>query len=354
MFKECTNDQAYLKAGIMGFAGDGKTYTASQIAIGVIKLMKERGIETGNKPAYFIDTETGSNWVKPLFEKEGIKLMVAKTRALVDLKSAIKETEKSGSVLIIDSITHFWTSFMHEYETRNNRKHGLQFQDWSFLKKEWAKFTDLFVNSPCHIIMCGRAGFEYESFENDRGKREIQKTNVKMKAEGETGYEPSLLIQMEKHREDNKTWRTAFIVKDRSTLIDGKTFENPTFKDFLPHINYLNLCGNHVGIDTTRDNSELFSDDGSFRWERDKRQKEIALDEISELLAKHIPGQSAEAKKTKGDLIEEAFGTRSWEKVKTLKLIDCSNARDLLWKKLEGKPYEFVQTAQDFIDDLGD
>ena len=36
-----------------------------------------------------------------------------------------------------------------------------------------------------------------------------------------------------------KTWRVATVFKDRAALIDGAEFENPDFKDFLPHL--LNL-----------------------------------------------------------------------------------------------------------------
>lgn len=91
--------------------------------------------------------------------------------------------------------------------------------------------------------MCGRAGYEYDFFEGDDGKRQLAKTGIKMKAETETGYEPSILIQMEKQMnvETGQVWRTARILKDRSTRIDGQVFSNPTFKNFLPHIEFLNL-----------------------------------------------------------------------------------------------------------------
>ncbi|ENE3410943.1 AAA family ATPase, partial [Shigella flexneri] len=109
LFQRAINTQAYLKAGIMGFAGDGKTYTASELAIGLVMLMRQRGIEAGNRPVMFLDTETGSDWVKPRFDAENIELFTAKTRSFVDLLEAINEAESSGSVMIIDSISHFWT-----------------------------------------------------------------------------------------------------------------------------------------------------------------------------------------------------------------------------------------------------
>lgn len=344
IFAKATNTQAFLKAGLMGFAGDGKTYTATEMAIGLVELMRKRKLPSGDKPVMFLDTETGSDWVKPRFDAASIELMTAKTRAFVDLIAAINEAEASGSVLIIDSISHFWRTLMEEYAAKKNRRRGLEFQDWAWLKSEWGRFTDLFVNSHCHIIMCGRAGYEYDFFENENGKKELEKTGIKMKAETETGYEPSILLLMEKHRDlsTGRVWRTAQVMKDRSTKIDGKTFENPTFNDFLPHIEFLNLGGVHVGVDTSRNSSELFADDGEPKWQKEKRMKEIALDEIIEVLNKHHGGTSNDARKAKADLIEKVFGSRSWERIKTFDFETVSAARNALWLELEGKSYEFI------------
>ena len=349
LFTQSTNTQAYLKAGIMGFAGDGKTYTATELAIGLVELMRARKLPAGDLPVMFLDTETGADWVKHKFDASNIPLFTAKTRAFVDLIAAVKEAEASGSVLIIDSISHFWRNLMEEYAERKNRKRGLEFQDWAWLKAEWGRFTDLFVNSRCHIIMCGRAGYEYDFFENANGKKELEKTGVKMKAESETGYEPSILILMAKHQEEEKDgsrsiWRTATVMKDRSTKIDGKTFRNPTFRDFMPHIEFLNLGGDHIGVDLTRTSSELFEgDDGEPLWKKQHRAKEIALDEIIELLNKHHGGSTADAKKSKAELLEFAFASRSWERIKTFDFDAVAAARNALWLKLEGTPYQWVR-----------
>ena len=73
LFKEAEVTSAFLKMGIMGFAGAGKTHTASETAIGLINYMREKGVEYAEKPAFFLDTETGSDWVKPRFEAAGIE-----------------------------------------------------------------------------------------------------------------------------------------------------------------------------------------------------------------------------------------------------------------------------------------
>lgn len=346
LFKKAEHQQAYLKAGVMGLAGSGKTYTATEIAIGLVEHMRQRNLALGAKPVAFMDTETGSDWTLPRFSAANIDLVVNRSRALVDLRDAIVEAEEHCSVLVIDSITHFWRVFCEEYAERKGRKRGLEFSDWAFLKKEWGVFTDLFVNSKLHIIMCGRQGYEYDFMERDDGKKELVKTAVKMKAEGETGFEPSILIAMEQvhemvQGEVTAVRRVAKILKDRSTKLDGKEITNPKFVDFLPHIECLNLGGIHAAIDGS-DNGELFAEDGMPKWERDKREKQIVLDEIVEVLNKHHGGTSKEAKDERGKLAETAFGTRSWERVQTLTLEVLQAGRNKLWVKLEGAPYAFT------------
>ncbi|HCS2543088.1 TPA: hypothetical protein ACGS64_004395, partial [Shigella flexneri] len=141
--------------------------------------------------------------------------------------------------------------------------------------------------------------------------------------------------------ETGQVWRTARILKDRSTRIDGQVFSNPTFKNFLPHIESLNLGGEHPGIDTSRDNSELFANDGTPTWLKEKRAKEIALDEIIELLNKHHGGTSNDAKRAKADLLEKTFTSRSWERIKGMDWPTIKAGRNALWIELEGVEYAF-------------
>ena len=62
LLKKAQNQTAFLKAGIMGFQGSGKTYTAVDLAIGLTKLSK------GTKVAFY-DTETGSDFHIKKFEE---------------------------------------------------------------------------------------------------------------------------------------------------------------------------------------------------------------------------------------------------------------------------------------------
>lgn len=334
--------QAYLKAGLMGFAGAGKTYTASLIAVGLMTYLRERKIEHGDRPVYFLDTETGSDFVQPLFARSDIELRVAKTRAFADLVPAIDEAAKGGAILIIDSITHFWREFTDAYAKRNDRTRGLEFRDWAYLKHEWGKFTDAYVNSSLHIIMCGRAGYEYDFFLRDDGKRELEKTGVKMRAETETGYEPSLLVLMEREMdmESKRVYRVARVLKDRFGVIDGAEIRNPTFASFAPHIERLNLGGVQLGIDTSRSSEEMIPESGKPEWQWRAQQKEILLEKTKNLFIKHdLDGTSSAAKKQRLAILKEAFGSDAWSEIEAFPYDKVRAGFDALHLRLEGAPY---------------
>jgi hypothetical protein len=342
LFKPYENQQAYAKIGLLGFAGSGKSFSSTKIAIGAVKMFKERDLPYADKPIFFLDTETGSDWVEPMIRKEKIPIMVAKSRAFKDLLAAVDEAEKNASILIIDSISHFWKELMDAYLAKKKRER-MQFQDWMPLKNQWYEFTDRYVNSFLHVIIAGRAGYEYNYFEDAEGDKQLEKTGIKMKAETEMGYEPSLLILMERHLdlEKKKVSRIGSVLKDRSALLDGKDFKNPKFSDFKPHFDFLALGGIQLGVDTTRTSEDLFDTNGDTKYRREMKLKDICLEEIGEVIKKHYPGSTGDEKKARLAILEKHFGTPSWKRVETLKLDALEKARNDIWLELEAVPYKF-------------
>lgn len=342
LFKPAEVTSAFLKMGILGFQGAGKTKTAGKTAIGLVKYLTAKGVDYASKPVAFFDTETGSDWLIPDFKQAGIPFAVAKKRSFADLITAVKEAEARASVLIIDSITHPWRELCESY-MRKKQRSFLQMDDWGYLKgvHGWAQFTDLYVNSKLHIIMCGRAGYEFSDYKDDNGKRQIEKVGTKMKTEGETGFEPSLLVLMEQVEDmrTNKVTHRATVQKDRSTRLDGAEIDNPDFKDFLPHIELLNLGGSHVGVDSVGDSQHILSTE-----KRDWQpvQREIAIGEIQELLVLHVPGQAGADKKRKLELVRKHFG-KSWVEIeKVMPLPDLRAGYDGLHRELEGEPSHYT------------
>lgn len=316
IFKEAENTSAFLKCGIQGFAGSGKTFTACQIAIGLHNYIKSK------KPIYFIDTETGADFLMPKFVEAKIKLFTSKTRAFSDLCLAVDEAEKNGSILIIDSITHFWNEVMQAFQDKMGVKR-LLFHHWMPIKAEWRVFTDKFINSNLHIIMCGRAGYEYEYEKDEEGTNELVKTGTKLKAEGEMGYEPSLMLEMEKVKTDKRigaSWlNRCWVLKDRFDIINSKCFDNPKFDDFLPHIELLNLGGKHIGVDASRNSKDLFerNDSASNIWKR----KQILIEELTDELDLRFDTRSKLGKETRINTLKTHFGTSSRKAIEELNIL---------------------------------
>jgi len=310
-------EMAYLKAGLYGEAGSGKTFTASQFAIGLHKYIKS------NKAIAFLDTETGSDFVLPKFKQDKIELMVAKTRAFADLLTVVDEAEKSCSILIVDSITHFWNELLDSYQKKHNISR-ITLRHWIPLKQMWREFTTRFINSKLHIIMAGRSAYIWDDVEDEEGVKELKKTGTKMRAETEMGYEPSLLVEMETVRTSARTganWiHRAWVIKDRFDVIDGKCFDNPGFDSFLPHIKSLNLGGKHRAMDKDRDSQAILNNDN--RGEAVFRKIKIITEKVQNAVYRAFPGQTAKDKLGRMDLLKKAFDTDSWTAITSMRRED--------------------------------
>lgn len=335
LLKPAMNHTAYLKLGIQGFEGSGKTYLANDFAVGLTKLVK------GTKVAFF-DTEKGSDFYIKKYKDAGVELHVVRSRAFVDLLTTIREAEQNQfSFLIIDSITHVWRELSASY-LKKTGKTKMNMHGWMTLKAEWAQFTDLYVNSKLHIVMCGRAGYEYNIDEDEDGKQEIVKSGTKMKAEGETGFEPDLLIEtykvpMAEMLTDRKQKKNAkgfvnrcVVIKDRSDLLNGKIIDKPKFENFLPIVKFLNLGGEHLSV-TGANNSQALFGNPDRSWAEMDKLRAIALEEIKEcFVLKELDGTSGEVKKKRTETLIKIFGTSAWTAIENMKLVELRDGVDRL------------------------
>ena len=310
ILKKAKPEMAYLKLGLYGEAGSGKTHTSSKVAIGLYKYIK------AEKPIGFIDTETGSDFVLPMFKNEKIELIVGKSRAFKDLLTVVDEAEKDCSILIIDSITHFWNELLDAYQKKHNLSR-ITLRHWIPLKQTWREFTDRFVNSKLHVIMAGRSAYIWDDVEDEEGVKELKKTGTKMKAETEMGYEPSLLVEMVKARKVSNAgspWvHRAWVIKDRFDVIDGKHFDDPGFENFLPHIELLNLGGKHRALDMDRSSIDMLNDDNV--GEKRYKKREQLLEKIKNEIYLLYPGQDGQSKTARLELLKKIFGTHSWNEI---------------------------------------
>jgi len=318
LFKEAENEQAYLKLGILGFAKSGKTYTAAHVARAIHKYIDS------TKPVYMIDTEIGSDYLIHKFKEWEIKFCRMKTRSFVDLLDGVTEGEKQASILIIDSVTHFWENVQSSYR-KAHKKRFLSYYDWGPIKEEWRKFTDAFVNSKLHIIICGRAQEVLEEEIDEQGKKQLHSVGVKMRTEKELGYEPSFLFEMKREQipQENKRARRyfkhdCFVFGSRLDYFHGLKFEwhpekvmkNPDIiaGDIKPILDFLNIGGKHIGVENGTNSEVLFQVNNEY-----KQQHDIALEKIENLLVRLCP-----KKQDRLIILNQVFLTDSWNEIKVL------------------------------------
>jgi CelD/BcsL family acetyltransferase involved in cellulose biosynthesis len=136
LLREATVEQSAAKVGIFAPQGAGKTTTALLIALGLSKTYHN------NAPIAFMDTENGSDYVVPIAQSEGVKLMNFKSRAFKDMRTGLREAEDGGCcAYIVDSYTHPWKELVDTFKAKSRRK-KLEFHHMDELKSLWQAWTD--------------------------------------------------------------------------------------------------------------------------------------------------------------------------------------------------------------------
>jgi hypothetical protein len=226
-FRKAKAEQAALKMGLYGPPGSGKTFTSLLIAEGLAALTKKR--------VAYIDTERGTDFYcqavpSRAVHPEAFDFDALYTRSLTEALSSVKalKPEEHG-VIVLDSVTHLWEAAMAAYAGRQTSIGTIPMHAWGKIKKPYKDLMAILLSSPMHVIICGRQKTVYAE---DEETEELKATGVTMRAEGETPYEPHILIRMESLRA-KKTNEVAQIIgyaeKDRTGVLSGRSFVNPTF-----------------------------------------------------------------------------------------------------------------------------
>lgn len=341
-WKNLGGGAGYVKAGALGFAGSGKTYTLTKLAIGIRKQFGLKG------PIAMDDTEAAAQYVAPMVRAEtGLDLGGIQSRALKDAIEFLKGCQERGvSVAIIDSVTHLWRELCDSYlkqvneqlsKKGRNPRTRLEFQDWGPIKAKWEEFSNLYLNIPMHVLIAGRAGYEYDFSEREDGTgKDLIKTGIKMKTEAEFGFEPSLLFQMERVPSQGKKCflHRCTILKDRFGDLDGKECDDPTFEFFKPFVDRL-TPGAHAAVKTTEQTDMGVNENGDAEYARERKLRTIFCEEIQAILLASFPSTSTADKLAKSALIQSVFGTGSWTAVESMDSAKLRAGKDALPAAIE-------------------
>ena len=226
-FRKAKAEQAALKIGVYGPPGSGKTFTSLLLAEGLAKA-------SGKRIAY-VDTERGTAfYCKAVPNRhvhpEAFDFDALYSRSLTEVLTSVKGLSPDQyGVVVLDSVTHLWEAAIAAYGGNQTRAGTIPMHAWGKIKRPYKELMAALLSSPMHVLICGRQGTEYAT---DEETDELKAVGVKMKAEGETAYEPHTLIRMEAIK-PKKTNELATIVayaeKDRTGVLAGRSFVNPTF-----------------------------------------------------------------------------------------------------------------------------
>lgn len=233
-FTKAKSEQAFFKVGLYGPPGSGKSFTTLLWAEGLAK-------KEGKRIAY-IDTEHGTDFYTMTIPERTAHPAAFDfdriiTRSIMEAVEAVEglDTNEYG-VAVIDSVTHLWEAAKSSYNGKIMANGAIPIQAWSSIKKPYKRLMTLFLDGKFHAIICGREGVEMK--EDEDGDTKV--TGYKMKAEGETPYEPHILGRMVPERDKSGTHIIkVFFEKDRSGILTGKTFKWPTYDIIAPVVGYL-------------------------------------------------------------------------------------------------------------------
>jgi hypothetical protein len=217
LFKPAERKRAYLKIGIFGPAGSGKTASSLLIAYGITKDWSKIGL---------VDTENGSGELYAGSTIGGVHIgqyQVARITAPFEPAkyiAAINAAVKGGlEVLILDSISHAWAGEggLLDLQGKVTSKVGNSYTAWREVTPLHNQFVEAMLQSRIHLIATLRAKQEYILEQNEKGKMAPRKVGLAPIQRDGMEYEFTTVFSLGGDH-------IATAEKDRTNLFDGKFF----------------------------------------------------------------------------------------------------------------------------------
>jgi hypothetical protein len=173
-FQKAIRAKAYIKLGVMGVAGSGKTYSSLLLARG---LVGEKG------RIAVIDTENNSSTLYGhLTDFDQCEIAPRANGAFhhQDFIDAIRAAEAEGyDCIIVDSFSHLWQAILAEKEKLDKEsKTGNSFTNWAVATKDFNASVQSLLQCKMHVIACMRSKTEYVVETNEKGRSAPRKVGL--------------------------------------------------------------------------------------------------------------------------------------------------------------------------------
>src|SRR5947209_8382924 len=224
-FQKAQPRQAVVKMSIYGPPGSGKTFSTLLFAEGLAR-------RTGKRVA-FVDTERGTDFYALAVPErephpEAFDFDAVYTRSLTEILREVRGlSPQTHSVVVLDSVSHLWDTALASYTGPKTPQGGIPMHAWGNIKKPYKDLMKFLIDSPFHVFLLGRQANVFE----DDGEGGTRAAGTKMRAEGETAYEPHICLKMQPERTEKQGKRvvvsreqvvTAFAEKDRTGVLSGR------------------------------------------------------------------------------------------------------------------------------------
>jgi hypothetical protein len=234
---------------------------------------------TGKRIAY-CDTEYGTAFYgqrvpERVVHPEAFDFEVLYTKSITEVLSAVRGLDLGTyGVLVIDSISHIWDAAIAAYTGKKTKAGTVPLHAWTSIKRPYKDLVHELLTTPAHVLICGRQG---NDFAEDDESGELKNLGYKMRAEGETAYEPDVLIRLESHKPSKKAQAvpTAHVEKDRTGVLAGQTIAWPTFANLAQPL--LGLLGATQAAFPTDDEVGLQDAEALAKQEREREQHSAEL-----------------------------------------------------------------------------
>lgn len=336
-----------VKVAFVGPSGSGKSLAAALFAIGLCKFTGE------SRGAVIFDPDDTADFLRPVFELEGIPLTIIKATSFLQLREAFAQAEADPKIaaFLCDPYAAPRVELIETLKARlGGQGRRLAFHQRDELLALWLGWVRAMRASRLHCLVTGPGVATA-----DRDDLDGSDDRALGGADADAWHEFNLVIELralhDAGRHGPRGQRriaplySAYVLKDRARAIAGRRFFfrnvtrykpghfNRVFDAFSPHYIESGLLQRHpLSMYAASDSSEsLFASAlAESPYELERRRAKIAIEEIHATIATLWPGKDANSVAIRAELQDRLFHSRSWTEIESRSADQLSEVVKLL------------------------